>query len=76
MGTSIVKSLTSTIPAAETDVASLPDDKATRRMQDIYQEPVRPELVAEVAYENVLNGRFRHGGRFGSGDEERPVRRT
>jgi len=25
---------------------------------------VRPELVAEVAYENLLNGRLRHGARF------------
>ena len=26
--------------------------------------PVRAELVAEVAYEDLLNGRLRHGARF------------
>jgi len=32
--------------------------------KDLSWFPIRIELVAEVAYENVLNGRFRHGGRF------------
>lgn len=32
--------------------------------KDLSFTPVRVELVAEVAYENVLNGRFRHGGRL------------
>jgi IMP dehydrogenase len=27
------------------EVASLPADKATRRMQELYQEPIRPELI-------------------------------
>jgi IMP dehydrogenase len=27
------------------EIASLPDDKATRRMQDLYREPVKPELI-------------------------------
>jgi len=27
------------------EIASLTDDKATRRMQEIYREPVRPELI-------------------------------
>ena len=27
------------------EIASLPDDKATRRMQELYREPVKPELV-------------------------------
>ncbi len=27
------------------EIASLPDEKATRRMQEIYREPVKPELV-------------------------------
>jgi len=27
------------------EIASLPDDKATRRMQEIYQQPVDPDLV-------------------------------
>src|ERR671925_2000787 len=27
------------------EIASLPDDKATRRMQEIYQEPIKEELI-------------------------------
>ena len=29
------------------EIAQLDDDKATRRMQEIYQEPIVPELVTE-----------------------------
>ncbi|OZM72045.1 ATP-dependent DNA ligase [Amycolatopsis antarctica] len=32
--------------------------------KDLSWEPVRPELVAEVRYEHVQSGRFRHGGRL------------
>ncbi len=32
--------------------------------KDLTFQPLRPELVAEVTYENVLNGRFRHGARL------------
>jgi ATP-dependent DNA ligase len=32
--------------------------------KDLSFTPVRPELVAEVAYENLLNNRLRHGARF------------
>jgi ATP-dependent DNA ligase len=32
--------------------------------KDLSWEPVRPELVAEVAYEGLMNGRFRHNARF------------
>jgi ATP-dependent DNA ligase len=32
--------------------------------KDLSWEPLRPELVAEVRYEHVLAGRFRHGGRL------------
>jgi ATP-dependent DNA ligase len=32
--------------------------------KDLSFTPVRCELVAEVAYENLLNGRLRHGARF------------
>jgi ATP-dependent DNA ligase len=32
--------------------------------KDLSWEPVRIELVAEVRYEHVLGGRFRHGGRL------------
>jgi ATP-dependent DNA ligase len=32
--------------------------------KDLTWEPLRPELVAEVRYEHVLGGRFRHGGRL------------
>jgi IMP dehydrogenase len=29
------------------EIASLPDDHATRRLQEIYAEPIKPELVAQ-----------------------------
>jgi ATP-dependent DNA ligase len=32
--------------------------------KDLTWEPLRTELVAEVRYEHVLGGRFRHGGRL------------
>lgn len=32
--------------------------------KDLSWEPLRPELVAEVRYEHVMSGRFRHGGRL------------
>jgi len=32
--------------------------------KDLSWEPLRTELVAEVRYEHVLGGRFRHGGRL------------
>ncbi|GAA5106520.1 ATP-dependent DNA ligase [Haloechinothrix salitolerans] len=32
--------------------------------KDLSWEPLRPELVAEVRYEHVMAGRFRHGGRL------------
>jgi ATP-dependent DNA ligase len=32
--------------------------------KDLTWEPLRPERVAEVRYEHVLGGRFRHGGRL------------
>ncbi|HEX4866762.1 MAG TPA: ATP-dependent DNA ligase, partial [Acidimicrobiales bacterium] len=32
--------------------------------KDLSWEPLRVELVAEVRYEHVLGGRFRHGGRL------------
>ena len=32
--------------------------------KDLSWEPLRPERVAEVRYEHVLAGRFRHGGRM------------
>src|SRR5690606_14048029 len=32
--------------------------------KDLSFTPLRPELVAEVAYERVDNGRFRHSARF------------
>ena len=32
--------------------------------KDLTWEPLRPELVAEVRYEHLLGGRFRHGGRL------------
>jgi ATP-dependent DNA ligase len=32
--------------------------------KDMSWSPLRPELVAEVAYENIQSGRFRHNARF------------
>ena len=32
--------------------------------KDLSWEPVRIERVIEVAYEGLMNGRFRHNGRF------------
>ena len=32
--------------------------------KDLSWEPLRPEWVAEVRYEHMLGGRFRHGGRL------------
>ena len=32
--------------------------------KDLTWEPLRPELVAEVRYEHLASGRFRHGGRL------------
>jgi IMP dehydrogenase len=29
------------------EIASLPDDKATRRMQELYQEPIKEELIVQ-----------------------------
>lgn len=29
------------------EIATLPNDKATRRMQEIYSEPIKPELIAQ-----------------------------
>jgi ATP-dependent DNA ligase len=32
--------------------------------KDLSFEPVRPELVAEIAYEQLQSGRLRHGARL------------
>ena len=32
--------------------------------KDLSWEPLRPELVVEVAYDHFTGGRFRHGTRF------------
>src|SRR5213594_1510997 len=29
------------------EIAALPDDKATRRMQELYQEPIKEELIVK-----------------------------
>lgn len=39
--------------------------------KDLSFVPLRIELVAEVAYENVMSGRFRHGGRLVRWREDR-----
>src|SRR3989454_3447481 len=33
------------------EIASLPDEKATRRMQELYQEPIKPELITKRVQE-------------------------
>jgi IMP dehydrogenase len=38
------------------EIASLPDEKATRRMQELYKEPVKDELVGERIREIVESG--------------------
>jgi IMP dehydrogenase len=41
------------------EIASLPDDKATRRMQDLYREPVKPGLIGrrieEIKAQDVVS---------------------
>ena len=52
--------------AAEAKVAGRMPGGVSRwnAQKDLSWEPLRPELVAEVRYEHVLGGRFRHGGRL------------
>ena len=38
------------------EIASLPDDKATRRMQEIYREPIRDDLVGQRIREIKQSG--------------------
>ena len=38
------------------EIASLPDEKATRRMQDLYQEPIKPELITRRIAEIKAGG--------------------
>jgi IMP dehydrogenase len=38
------------------EIASLPDEKATRRMQELYLEPIRPELITERIAEIKAEG--------------------
>jgi len=52
------------------EIAELPDEKATRRMQEIYLEPVKPELigqrVAEMKAEGVVTAASLTPQRVGS----------
>ena len=51
--------------AAAQDAGRMPGGVSRWNAQkDLSWEPLRPELVAEVRYEHVLAGRFRHGGRL------------
>jgi ATP-dependent DNA ligase len=51
--------------AAAQDAGRMPGGASRWNAQkDLSWEPLRPELVAEVRYEHVLAGRFRHGGRL------------
>jgi IMP dehydrogenase len=38
------------------EIASLPQEKATKRMQEIYQEPIKPELIKERVREIKSSG--------------------
>lgn len=50
---------------ARADGARMPGGLSRWNAQkDLSWEALRPEWVAEVGYENVLNGRFRHSARF------------
>ena len=50
---------------ASTDTGRLPGAVSRwNATKDLSFTPLRPELVAEVAYERVDNGRFRHSARF------------
>ncbi len=42
--------------------------------KDLSWEPLRPELVAEVAYEQMQNGRFRHMAQFRRWRPDKPPR--
>jgi ATP-dependent DNA ligase len=51
--------------AHESSTARLPGGQSRwNATKDLSFTPLRPELVAEVAYERVDNGRFRHSCRF------------
>ena len=51
-------------PGARTTAACPAGRAGGTRQKDLAWEPLRPELVAEVRYEHLLAGRFRHGGRL------------
>jgi len=54
-----------TAAAEAKDTGRMPGGNSRWNAQkDLSWEPLRPELVAEVRYEHVLGGRFRHGGRL------------
>ncbi len=38
------------------EIASLPDEKATRRMQELYAEPIKPELIGRRIHEIKESG--------------------
>ncbi len=38
------------------EIAALPDDKATRRMQELYREPIREDLIARRIEESKAGG--------------------
>ena len=39
------------------EIAALPDEKATRRMQELYKEPVKPELIVQADPRDQGGGR-------------------
>ncbi len=53
------------VTQAKDDGARLPGGPSRwNATKDLSWEPLRVELVAEVAYEGLLNGRFRHNARY------------
>jgi ATP-dependent DNA ligase len=53
------------VMAHQTEAGRLPGGQSRwNAKKDLSFTPLRPELVAEVAYERVDNGRFRHSARF------------
>ena len=56
------------------EIASLPAEKATRRMQELYDEPIKPELIAAAHPRD--QGRRRHRVRVAHAAARRAVRQA
>ena len=57
------------------EIAALPDEKATRRMQELYKEPVKPELIVKRIREIKDAGHVTSASHHAAtGDRVRPAR--